>query len=1155
MLDRLVALQLLLCYWLATVLPPPSIFGYASTLSPDQSYNLHQSLAKGRKFGGYRIVPRSCKDLTTANKATSGVCMFNYECTQKGGSVVGACMDGFLFGACCRLPPGTVMPTLGLPSSSAKPIAFSQTDKTVTVQKPINFHPAAETILLHKNGSIVDNLYSPEELGFHTKPQLVSLPPTTLVNMLNSIPKIKLPNRTPSSSSSDVFNTTPKNAETHEEYSTFDAAPTQHFDVGSSVTELKVSAAPLSTNNINGVSLSKNTPTPTSKATQKTESTSVRSTAPYHSYQSTTPAYTVTDDNLILVPTLTADDKNKHESINHIITILNDTNAEPVPEPFSQSQSSTQSLYTWVSIEEKPEKTAQPTTSSYFSTLKSTSSPRPSTGHYYHDTSHGHQTYSVYGNTHAVTRPTSTIHHIPTVVPGHPEVSITPKPQIGTSAATEPVPTVIVLGSLNGGKPSKKPGEILYSSLGTTTHSVKRPGELILTGNPNVVTGRPPTGIIITARPQQQQQQQQSSYGTASVYSQPITTTLASKPVYHEPVSTSHPYTSTTEKLQDLKPPSRPATKPTADKSPSYVPSHNLFSTAKPLLNKDGYVQASRPTTLKPQSKPIFTTAKPVPPPIPSTFEPYVTIGPEAIVPDELDPVTEENTYISVKPFYPYPSTLQDAFINSTEDLIAFPPVRDPNHNISTTQGEKPLLTATTTFVEYGDEDIGGATPQFVVDENLDNKVHSFVEKIVQSLQGNFEDLEKVLITGVSRPNVTLSNEIVTTTKKPKPSKVTTKRPTTNKKPTKRPSKPTSTLSGSKPLVTRPPRPTTTEISKPIIITTSPSPTITTPSLFQPSVEPDEYSTLSPTKASYEEALPTTPSARLFDALTIENVIGGGEEENDLYSSTEKPPVEPDYRRECGVRPLVKKNGRIVGGKGSTFGEWPWQVLVREATWLGLFTKNKCGGVLITQRHVITAAHCQPGFLANLVAVFGEYDISGELESKRSVSKNVRRVIVHRQYDAATFENDIALLELESPITFDAHIVPICMPRDDEDFTGKIATVTGWGRLKYGGGVPSVLQEVQVPVIENNVCQEMFHTAGHAKTILSSFLCAGYANGQRDSCEGDSGGPLMIEREDGHWVLAGTVSHGIKCAAPYLPGVYMRTTYYKPWLQTITGVA
>nr|CAD7576311.1 unnamed protein product [Timema californicum] len=213
----------------------------------------------------------------------------------------------------------------------------------------------------------------------------------------------------------------------------------------------------------------------------------------------------------------------------------------------------------------------------------------------------------------------------------------------------------------------------------------------------------------------------------------------------------------------------------------------------------------------------------------------------------------------------------------------------------------------------------------------------------------------------------------------------------------------------------------------------------------------------------------------------------------------------------CGVRPLMHKNGRIVGGKGATFGEWPWQVLVRESTWLGLFTKNKCGGVLITSKFVVTAAHCQPGFLANLVAVFGEFDISGELESKRSITKNVKRVIVHRHYDAATFANDLALLELESPVSFDTHIVPICMPQDNEDFTGRMATVTGWGRLKYGGGVPSVLQEVQVPIIENPVCQEMFQTAGHAKTILSSFLCAGYANGQKDSCETE----LLVMRRSG----------------------------------------
>lgn len=88
-------------------------------------------------------------------------------------------------------------------------------------------------------------------------------------------------------------------------------------------------------------------------------------------------------------------------------------------------------------------------------------------------------------------------------------------------------------------------------------------------------------------------------------------------------------------------------------------------------------------------------------------------------------------------------------------------------------------------------------------------------------------------------------------------------------------------------------------------------------------------------------------------------------------------------------------------------------------------------------------------FLASLVAVFGEFDISGELEQKRSVTRNVRRVIVNRGYDPGTFENDLALLELDIPITFDDHIVPICMPEPGVDYTGRMATVTGWGRLKY----------------------------------------------------------------------------------------------------------
>ncbi|XP_065368071.1 serine protease filzig [Calliphora vicina] len=466
----------------------------------------------------------------------------------------------------------------------------------------------------------------------------------------------------------------------------------------------------------------------------------------------------------------------------------------------------------------------------------------------------------------------------------------------------------------------------------------------------------------------------------------------------------------------------------------------------------------------------------------------------------------------------------EDIYTAPNNDFINFPPVRNPNLNMSATS------SAVTSDLEL-------STPAFVEDTVLKNKMNTLVHKIVESLQGNFEALADM----IDDNNNTLAvqtyqaSPIASTavTKKPtrKPvTRITTVKP---KATTKKPITKVSTKAPiKKPATTR--KPETTTKRQVVRRTTT---TTRRPATKKPTRKPT-----------------TTTKAPLEDELVDE------EDEEDVNPSDNEIVEEEGYgasasgrKIQCGMRPHVK-SGRIVGGKGANFGAYPWQVLVRESTWLGLFTKNKCGGVLITSRYVITAAHCQPGFLASLVAVMGEFDISGDLESKRAVTKNVKRVIVHRQYDPATFENDIALLELESPVTFDTHIVPICMPSDIADFTGRMATVTGWGRLKYGGGVPSVLQEVQVPVIENSVCQEMFHTAGHNKKILNSFLCAGYANGQKDSCEGDSGGPLVLQRADGRYELAGTVSHGIKCAAPYLPGVYMRTTFYKPWLRSITGV-
>lgn len=81
----------------------------------------------------------------------------------------------------------------------------------------------------------------------------------------------------------------------------------------------------------------------------------------------------------------------------------------------------------------------------------------------------------------------------------------------------------------------------------------------------------------------------------------------------------------------------------------------------------------------------------------------------------------------------------------------------------------------------------------------------------------------------------------------------------------------------------------------------------------------------------------------------------------------------------------------------------------------------------------------------------GEYDIAGQSEHMATMQKKVKRVVVHKDYKAPTFENDIAILELDSDITRQPHIVPICMPESlNKVFIGQMGTVTGWGRTEYG---------------------------------------------------------------------------------------------------------
>lgn len=247
----------------------------------------------------------------------------------------------------------------------------------------------------------------------------------------------------------------------------------------------------------------------------------------------------------------------------------------------------------------------------------------------------------------------------------------------------------------------------------------------------------------------------------------------------------------------------------------------------------------------------------------------------------------------------------------------------------------------------------------------------------------------------------------------------------------------------------------------------------------------------------------------------------------------------------CGKLPLdlELRFQRIVGGETVQHGQVPWQVMIVEKKLFGLVKSFKCGGVLISDQWVLTAAHCQPGMFGSIEAIIGQHELALPSSRKNAslvAVRSSRRVIVHKKYDPITLANDIALIELEAPVQYSSTIQPICLPDFDKDWTGHDGFVSGWGRQSHKGHQPSALQIVKVPIISNNKCESMYAEAGYSRKIDETALCAGYAEGGKDACEGDSGGPLTVKRTDGYWVLAGLVSNGIGCAEPNLPGVYTK---------------
>eukprot|EP00795_Rhopilema_esculentum_P012111 gene12111-2716_t len=200
----------------------------------------------------------------------------------------------------------------------------------------------------------------------------------------------------------------------------------------------------------------------------------------------------------------------------------------------------------------------------------------------------------------------------------------------------------------------------------------------------------------------------------------------------------------------------------------------------------------------------------------------------------------------------------------------------------------------------------------------------------------------------------------------------------------------------------------------------------------------------------------------------------------------------------CGIR----ARSRVVGGTHAKYGEWPWQVgIVNQKKFGGDRRYVICGGSLINNQWVLTAAHC-----------FGR---------PRSTPLQNDFIVRIAEHDLKTDEE-----------------------ANKKERAGQSCTVIGWGRVQEFGPTSKILKKAQIPIVQRKKCKETLQKHGF---FTDNMLCAGYKDGKVDACSGDSGGPLLC-RENHRFELTGIVSWGTGCGRPNAYGAYTKVSNYINWI-------
>nr|ACJ22639.1 S1 type peptidase [Octopus kaurna] len=237
--------------------------------------------------------------------------------------------------------------------------------------------------------------------------------------------------------------------------------------------------------------------------------------------------------------------------------------------------------------------------------------------------------------------------------------------------------------------------------------------------------------------------------------------------------------------------------------------------------------------------------------------------------------------------------------------------------------------------------------------------------------------------------------------------------------------------------------------------------------------------------------------------------------------------------------PIANVSEQIVGGTETKHCEFPHMVFISISLTTG---ESYCGATLISDKHVLTAAHCIENGVKSITAHFGSTN-----KNNAKVKVGVRQWVLHPDYvKRHTIDNDIAVLELRKPVPTSRCIQPIDVPNPGDKLYKRCVTA-GWGKTAENGIYPTQMRRTNIDIIPNDKCQNYSPGA-----TIQQHICVGdLLRDGTNICNGDSGGGLICRRtSDNKYVVAGVASYGFHCDEGF--GVFTNTANYRQFIDDYT---